>query len=193
MALKPGRGLADWEIGVVKKVVSEGIRRHDVFGWQDFDDLVQECLAHWITIRDRLPQGPDIPVPVAYLAQVTRNKLSDWVRELKTAKRAGDPGALLFSEPIGADGRTLGDALAERVPDESASDAEKLHLRIEIVRVLSVMNPEDAALCRLLAEDGLSISDAAKKLGIPRATLYEQLKRIRERLRRLGLAIYLEK
>ena len=91
MALKPGHGLDGWEIAVAKKLVGEFRRRSRMRWRDDFDDLVQDCLLHWITVRRKIDLDPDNP-PVGYMAQVLRNKLTDWVREQGAEKRVGDMG-----------------------------------------------------------------------------------------------------
>ena len=53
MALKPGDGLDKWEIAVAKKVVGEFRRRSRILGRDEFDDLVQDCLLHWIGVRGK--------------------------------------------------------------------------------------------------------------------------------------------
>jgi DNA-directed RNA polymerase specialized sigma24 family protein len=93
MALKAGEGLQRWEIAVTKKLVGEFRRRSRSLAREEFDDLMQECLAHWIVVRRKLAPDPDAP-PVAYMAQVIRNKLTDLIREQAADKRAGEQEAL---------------------------------------------------------------------------------------------------
>ena len=137
--------------------------------------------------------GPDIPPPVAYMAQVIRHKLTDIVRGSSSDKRAGAPGALSFEDPIGgdADGRTVGEEIAEGDLATSSGlledERDIQDLRMDLARVLANMKLADRELCRLLGEEGLSVTEVSQILHIPRATVYEQIKRIRERLRRLGL------
>lgn len=52
MALKKDHGLGNWEIATAKKLVSEYRRRNRTLEREEFDDLVQECLAHWIVAGD---------------------------------------------------------------------------------------------------------------------------------------------
>lgn len=199
MAIKPGQGLANWEVATLRKILGEYGRRHPSFDHGEYEDLLQECLAHWIAVRGRLPQGPDIPPPVAYMAQVVRHKLTDIVRERYSDKRAGAPGALSFEEPIAGDqdGRTLGEEIAEGHLAASAglldNERERQDLRIDLARVMAHMKPADQELCRLLGEQGLTVTEASEVLRVPRGTVYEQIRRIRERLRRLGLEEYLKK
>ena len=119
MALKHGDGLQKWEIAVTKKLVGEFRRRSRSLAREEFDDLVQDCLAHWIVVRQKLSPDPDNP-PVGYMAQVIRNKLTDLMREQTAEKRAGDLDALSLDATIDGseDGMTFGEVLAD---DESTA------------------------------------------------------------------------
>ena len=88
MALRPGDGLDKWEIAVANKLVGEFRRRSRILERHEFDDLVQDCLLHWITVRRNIAPDPDDP-PVGYMAQVLRNKLTDWVREQGAENQSG--------------------------------------------------------------------------------------------------------
>jgi RNA polymerase sigma factor (sigma-70 family) len=194
MPLKAGRGLEGWEIATIKKLVGEARRRDRMLEREEFDDLVQECLAHWIVVRGRRPASANAPPPVSYLAQVTRNRLRDMVRGMTADKRAGDPGALSLEAPLGdaEDGLTLGEVLADEQADpEDASGIDSRGARLDLARVLALMTPAQRRLCELLGEEGLSVKEAAERLGIPRGTLYEEIRRIRRIFEQHGLANYL--
>jgi RNA polymerase sigma-70 factor (ECF subfamily) len=195
MAYKEEQGLGSWEIATTKKLVSEYRRRHKILEREEFDDLMQECLAHWVVVRRRIPPEPGSPPPVAYLAQVTRNKLTDLVRELTADKRAGDNGALSLEAAIDGseDGLTLGEVLAdEKVDTNGGGGIDTRHVRIDLTRVMTLLTPAQQRLCQLLGEEGLSIKEAAERLRIPRGTLYEEIKRIRQVFEDQGLGDYLK-
>ena len=59
MALKHGEELQRWEIAVSKKLVGEFRRRSRSPQREEFDDLLQECLIHWIEVRRRLRADPE--------------------------------------------------------------------------------------------------------------------------------------
>ena len=195
MALKEEQGLANWEIATAKKLVSEYRRKHRILEREEFEDLMQECLAHWIVARRRIPPEPDPRPPVSYMAQVLRNKLTDMVREMTADKRAGDPGALSLDASLDGteDGITLGEVLADEQADPAGSgDVDSRHARIDLSRVMALLTPAQQRLCQLLGEEGLSIKEAAERLRIPRGTLYEEIKRIRRIFDRQGLSNYLK-
>ena len=195
MGLEQGQGLGGWEIATAKKVVAECRRRYRILEREEFEDLMQECLTHWVVVRRRIPPEPDAPPPVAYMAQVVRNKLTDLVREMTADKRAGDPGAFSLEEPVDGseDGLTLGEVLAdERVDPASSGGLDTRHARIDLDRVMALLTPAQQRLCRMLGEEGLSIKEASEKLRIPRGTVYEEIKRIRRIFDLQGLGDYLK-
>ena len=195
MALKAGEGLQRWEIAVTKKLVGEYRRRSRSLAREEFDDLMQECLAHWIAVRRKLPPDPDAP-PVAYMAQVIRNRLTDLIREQAADKRAGEQDALSLDAALDGseDGMTLAELLADsesaQPVDPGAVDHH--HVRIDIGRALGRLTPVQRQLCQMLGEEGLTIKEAAERLRIPRGTLYEEIKRIRKVFADQGLGDYLK-
>ena len=58
MALKRGDELQGWEIAVAKKLIGEFRRRSRSLNREDFDDLLQECLTHWLEVRQKLDRDP---------------------------------------------------------------------------------------------------------------------------------------
>ncbi|MCO5108791.1 MAG: sigma-70 family RNA polymerase sigma factor [Burkholderiaceae bacterium] len=170
-------------------------RRSRSLAREEFDDLMQECLAHWIVVRRKLPLDPDAP-PVAYMAQVIRNKLTDLIREQAADKRAGEQDALSLDASLDGsdDGMTLADLLADNEsaqPDDPGA-VERRDACIDIGRVLARLTPVQRQLCQMLGEEGLTIKEAAERLRIPRGTLYEEIKRIRQVFADQGLGDYLK-
>ena len=123
MALKPGDGLDKWEIAVAKKVVGEFRRRSRIVEREEFDDLVQDCLLHWIGVRRKLVPDPHMP-PVGYMSQVLRNKLTDFMREQGAEKRAGDLGAISLDATV--DGSEDGTTLAESLDASESTQAGEM-------------------------------------------------------------------
>jgi RNA polymerase sigma-70 factor (ECF subfamily) len=195
MALKPGLGLDGWEIAVAKKLVSEFRRRSRLLWREDIDDLVQDCLLHWITVRRKIALDPDNP-PVGYMAQVLRNKLTDWVREQGAEKRVGDLGALSLDATVDGseDGMTLAESMdaSETTQSGETGETHRHHIQIDLLRAMALLTPAQQRLCVMLGAEGLSIKEAAEQLRIPRGTLYEEIKRIREVFSDHGLGDYLK-
>ena len=195
MSLRPGDGLDKWEIAVAKKLVGEYRRRSRILGRHEFDDLVQDCLLHWIGVRRKLASDPDNP-PVGYMAQVLRNKLTDLMREQGAEKRAGDLGLVSLDATVDGseDGVTFAESLDASESAQSGEDGEthRHHVRMDLARALVRLTPSQQRLCLMLGEEGLSIKEAAEQLRIPRGTLYEEIKRIRKVFAEHGLGDYLK-
>lgn len=151
---------------------------------------------HWIEVRRKLRPDPDGP-PIAYMAKVVRNKLTDLFRERDATKRAGDYDAVSLDAPAGDsdEAPTFADLLDAAHGRELASGraVDRNDARIDVAKALLRLTPRQRRLCRLLGEEGMSIKEAAEHLGIPRGTLYEEIKRIRQIFGELGLGGYLDK
>ena len=136
MALKPGDGLTKWELSVTTKLVGEYRRRSRILERYEFEDLVQDCLLHWITVRRSLDCDPANPPP-GFMATVLRNWLADLVRERGTDKRSGDLDTPSLDASIDGseDGMTLAELLDVSQSRDSAGDGESLRLLLGYGRV----------------------------------------------------------
>ena len=194
MALKQGNGLHAWEIAVTRKLVGEFRRRSRSLYREEFDDLVQECLLHWLNVRERVAPDPGGP-PIAYMARVVRNKLIDLARELETDKRRGDQHSVSLDDTLGEseDAPTYADQIdAEQAREQGDCErCDPIDIHLDVTDVMRRLTSEQRRLCELLGAQGLSIKEAAERLRIPRATLYEEIKRIRAIFARHGLDDYL--
>ena len=191
------RGLFEgWEIAVAKQLVGRFRSKWRSLERESFEDLCQECLAHWVAVRDQFDPGREVS-PRAFMAQVVRNKLSDLLREHESDRRKVNFVAASLDAPIGdeADGATLLDALAEAPQEGEWQVRERFgtDARIDLEAALARLTPVQQRLCRLLGEEGLTVQEASRLLGLPRATLYDALKRIRKVFAELGLQDYLRR
>lgn len=193
MAFGYGNGIQQWEIAVAKKLVGEFRRRSRRLEREEFDDLLQDCLTHWVEVRARLRPSADDP-PIAYMARVLRNKLTDLIREQGATKRGGDLDTVSLDAAFEDDDNapTLADlidgATSGAAGETTAGDGRDA--RIDIARAMKNLTPRQRRVCTLLGEEGLSIKEAAARLRIPRGTLYEEIKRIRKVFADHGLGDY---
>lgn len=196
MALKSGNGLQGWEVAVAKKLVGEFRRRSRSLYREGFDDLIQECLLHWLEVRRQVAPDSGGP-PIAYMSRVVRNKLIDLAREGETDKRRGEFDTVSLDDTLGEaeDAPTFADlADAEQSREHTGRNLlDPSDARIDIANVMRWLTPEQRRLCELIGAQGLSIKEAARKLRIPRGTLYEEIKRIRKIFARHGLGDYLRR
>lgn len=196
MALECGTGLEQWELAVATKIVGEFQRRTRRFAREDFEDLLHDCLTHWIEVR-RYPLSSRNVRPVAYMAQVMRNVLTDSARTRMADKRGGSLDIVSLDELVseGEDHESMSAQWLELLaPDAHVRTAEfDCDLaRLDLPKVLMRLTPVQRRVCRYLSEDGLSITETAKRFRIPRTTLYEEIKRIRKVFVNHGLADYLK-
>ena len=195
MALKPGNGLHAWEIAVTKKLVGESRRRSRSLYREEFDDLMHACLLRWLEVRPKAVPDPDGST-MAFLAKVVRNKLIDLARNRGAGKRRGEREAVSLDEPVGEADDSL--TFAELIDAEQGRDLggqesfDPADIRIDVTEVMRRLTPEQRRLCDLLGAQGLSIKEASEKLRIPRATLYEEITRIRKIFALHGLDDYLQ-
>jgi RNA polymerase sigma factor (sigma-70 family) len=196
MALGPGDGLQTWEFKVVRTLVAER-RRRQRLSVEQAEDLLQECLLHWIQVRQRLsPQARD--AGAKYLHRVIENFLADLTRKDLAAKRGSGIDPLSLDFPVGSmedsdqeDATTLGQLLAEDGSHAEWNTSQVTDLRMDLQRIVSTLTERQQILCKLLGQEGLTPAEAAQVMGVARSTVYLELTQVRERLRDAGLQSYL--
>ena len=183
----------DWEIAVAKTLVNEFQRKWRCLEREGFDDLLQECLAHWYFAKAGYDPGRQ-GTQEAFMARIIRNKLMDLVRARTSDRRKVAYLALSIDMPLGTDddSRTLMDEI-----DESASRNAPLHplgahLKIDISRALQKLSPRQRRLCRLLGEGGMTVKEISNCLKTPRSSVYDEMERIRTIFIKVGLEGYLQ-
>jgi len=142
-------GLFDnWEIGVAKKLVNESRSKWTCLQYEDFDDLLQECLMHWYFVRDKYDPGKGVPSN-AFMAKVVRNKLGHIIEKLTTDKRVVNSKTISLSKPMGddEDSPTLLDTLDAEPLTEKFDPA--IGLPLDIAKAYARLTPRQRELCLL--------------------------------------------
>lgn len=185
-------GFEAWEVDTAKAVVRSFIAAHGAFAKLDFDDLVQDCLFHWWLKRDRYEETRGTSRRT-FMNRVLTNRLRDLRREELAEKRRGDREARSLDEPLDYDGDSP--SLADLLPDETADarpedrvEQAELRERIALTRE-HLPSRQRALLDHLLA--GENLSDVSRSLSTPRATLYDDMRRIRTVFEAEGLRDFL--
>jgi RNA polymerase sigma-70 factor (ECF subfamily) len=178
-----------WEIAVAKRLISEYRKSWKCLEREDFDDLLQECLIHWFDVRDGYDPGRDASKQT-FMSKVIRNKLGNIIEKSTAEKRK------TIYENISLDALLSDDedapTLKDKIPDtKSIPQQTNIDLRIGLSRACQKLTPQQRKLCKLLGEDGLSITEASKEMKKHRRHLYREIARIREVFEKEGLKDYL--
>ena len=190
MAIMQGPQLQPWEIGTVKRLVADQVDRLGSGFNQDFDDLFQECLLRWITVRERW-KGLDDSQRRRILASVVQNRLNDIVRCACAQKRGGGHHCLSLDQPVSDDeqAETLADVLAEigGYGLNHGGGLDAVEWRIDLSRVIGRLTRTQQRVLELSIEGELSGREVARDLDIPVWEVYKHLRAIRRILIQLGL------
>jgi len=182
----------DWEIGVAKNVIERFRKQWKCLELEGFDDLLQECLTDWYFSKDDFNPSAGANVRT-FMSRVVAHKLQHLIEKHTAGKRKAGINNVSLNEPISdeEDSPTYLDQLSE--DENHVSD---LHitalLKIDIHRTIEKLTPQQRELCRLLGEEGLSVSEASELLNTPRSTLYDDIKRIKAIFQQDNLHEYLD-
>lgn len=179
-----------WELAVAKKVINDYRKKHRCLEREGFDDLLQECLIHWLDVRDRYDPGRGASKKT-YMAEVIGNVLGQLATKARTDKRKTIYESISLDQPLNDEEDSP--ALKDKIPQSSDAlpqiDSE---LKIELSKAYQKLTPQQQELCRLLGEEGMSISEASRRLDKHRMIIYREIERIRELFEKDGLKDYLK-
>ncbi len=181
-----------WEISVAKTVINRFRKQWKCLEHEGFDDLLQECLAEWHFSKCRFNPSAGANIRT-FMAGVLEHKLQYIIEKLTADKRKVAHECFSLNDRISdeEDSPSFLDRLSE---DED--HASNLHitalLKIDIHRTIEKLTPQQRELCRLLGEEGLSVSEASEVLKTPRSTLYDDIKRIKAIFQQENLHEYLD-
>ncbi len=185
-----GKLFNEWEVTIAKRIVQEYKRKWKYLAKEDPEDLLQECLAHWLFVKKRRVFENETQKR-AFLRRVIRNKLMDLVREAGTHKRRTIQESVSLNAPIDEEGASsFLDELSETKAGSTGeiSDSE---LKLDLASAFEKLSPRQKELCRLMLDEGVSINEASKRFKTYRSEIYREVGRIRRIFEREGLKDYL--
>lgn len=180
MNSKYGKLFEGWEIAVAIKLVSDYREQWKCLRLDDVEDLLQECLAHWVFAKDKYDPLKEASQKT-FMARVVRNKLRDLVKERAREKRKVAQNSISLDAPVLPDDENS-PSLVDTLEEEAGYSARLILqacLKVDLQKTTSQLTPVQRKLCRLLGEEGLNMYEASQELKTPRSTLYEEIKRIR--------------
>jgi len=83
------------------------------------------------------------------------------------------------------------DVLAAQLAEERVPASDQTIVRLDLLRLVAALTPQQQRLCALLAEAGLTVTEAAAQLGVSRPTVYDELRKLRKLFAAYGLHNYL--
>jgi len=89
------------------------------------------------------------------------------------------------------DAPTWRDVLSTRMAETPAPAADQTIVRLDLLRLVAALTPQQQRLCALLAEEGLTVTEVAERLGVSRPTVYDELRKLRKLFAAHGLQHYL--
>ncbi|HOD12933.1 MAG TPA: sigma-70 family RNA polymerase sigma factor [Candidatus Omnitrophota bacterium] len=175
------RGLfEDWEVGVAKNIVDEHKRNWKCLAREDFDDLLQESLLFWSSVKDGYDPAAGASKQT-YMSRVLKRNLRNIIESLLTDKRKVAFESISLNQPLSdeEDASSLLDILAD---DQNHAIDLRVHaeLSIDISNTIKSLTPRQRELCRLLKDEGLSVPEAGEVLSLHRSNVYREIERIKE-------------
>jgi RNA polymerase sigma-70 factor (ECF subfamily) len=191
------RGLFEgWEIAIAVKLVREFQHRWRPLALEPTEDLLQDCLIHWLAVR----RGADPTRSAArnaFMGRVLRNKLMDMVRERESEKRKVNYDAVSLDDLVidNEDGEELGDrrdgSAGQRQDGED--DVSKQDVRLDLLTVIRHLTPIQQRLCLLVVLHEATPEEISRRLRMTPDATAAELKRIREVFAQFGLDGYLRR
>jgi len=166
------------------------------FTRDDFEDLQQNMT---LDLLERLPKfDPDKATHSTFVARVVEHKISSLIRHRTQEMRDYRREAFSVNEAIkDGNGGTVEraqtisqDELSLRTGKYRRPEGDRINLRLDLSFIMAGLPPELQHLAKLLQT--YSIAETARRLGVPRSTLYETgIARLREIFEDKGLRKYL--
>ena len=185
----------DWEIAIAKKSVNQFREKYTYLKREEFNDLLQEVIIHWYLNKDKYNFNREASERT-FMEKVIRNKLKDFLREIKTDKRTSNYQTISLDQPLGDDEScsTLNDVIIEADILSRSNTLRpflKNQLKIDLSRAFLKLNSGQKKICNLILSEDLNVSEISLCLNTPRTTIFDEIKRIRKIFGKEQLKSYL--
>ncbi len=179
--------------GIIRRKIKQLIGRAG-FTKQDREDLEQELI---LRLLQRWPRfNPNLAHRNVFTTTVIERFVATILRDKQAEKRDHRRvTSLNVTVNIGEDETAeLADTISKRELDAQRgrsphSDEELAQLRQDLAEIIAKLPEKLKALAERLKTE--TVSEIARNLGIPRTTLHESVRRLRQRFENTGLKEYL--
>jgi len=186
--------LSDYAIRLIRHRASRLVATAG-FAPQDIEDIRQDLI---LDLLERLPKfDPTKATYNTFVARLIDRKVAKLIRDRNCEKRAprreecslneyiddGEGGAIELIQTIVAEGAD------RRLGRQERSDQETAELALDVEAVLKRLPDNLRRLCQFLKVGG--IANAARAMGVPRTTLNDRVKKLRDAFGPAGLWDYL--
>lgn len=186
MSQNYGHYFKDWEIAIAKRLISEFKKQWECLQLVDFEDLLQECLIHWLKVKEKFDPAKKASIKT-FMAKVIRTELLFKVRTLSAKKRKSDQPIISLDETISAEDEGL--SLAEQIPDKSVSPLDaalQSELKERVAKAKGKLTLFQKQICDFL-EEGKNVEQIKKYFGKHRSFIDREIERIEKIFKKEGL------
>ena len=154
----------------------------------DFEDLLQECLLHWYSKKDKYDPEKGTKIQT-FMAEILKRKLEDIRREQFADKRKLNHLSDSLDRQLKEQEETT---LKDTVEDRKAKPEQNNHfLKTDLSGAIAGLSVHQQNICELILDD-YPIKQISSILDTPRSTIYDEIKRIRKLFSDKGLEDYLK-
>ena len=176
-------------------------KAHQLTGQSGFSDLDREDVEQelMMDLLNRLPNyDPEIAERNTFITRIVNNRVATIIEERTAWRRdyrlnefslnencfdLGPEKPVQRQEQVSEDEYILRTGKANLIPNEERD------LVIDVNRALEILPPDFRDLCERLKSR--TVTEVSRETGMPRSTIYESIRKVRELFREAGLTDYL--
>lgn len=186
--------LSDYAVQLIRYKARQ-LARTEGFTAQDLEDICQDLL---VDLLERLPKfDPTRATYRTFVDRVVNHRIANLLRHRRREKRTPRREVCSLNEyledeegqPIQRVEILLVEEADRRLGRKTRTDQEMAELALDVPAALQCLSDNLRRLCEFLKTG--SITEASRAMGIPRATLQDHRKKLREFLEAVGLQDYL--
>ncbi len=187
-------GIDPYAVEIIRFKARQLVRQAG-FTAADGDDLEQEMI---LDLLRRLPKyNPERAQLNTFIARVVEHEVATLIQKQKAGIRDHRRCRSSMNEPFkNEDGCTVDrvetldqEDYLDRISVERRPGEELRTLALDVAAVLERLPPELRELCLRLKQE--TVTEISRDTGVPRGTIYESIKRLREIFEDAGLKDYL--